>query len=188
VAGHGRNQITRELHEQGIKVSHGSISNFINAYKRKHEQPKPSPNDAGISTVPVNIGGPEMRFSGPDSPLLSGIGQAANNVTPRPTDVNTAVQKQEPIDLQEIDFDDIPVNPDVFTDDVDYNPEYDGVKASTDLITNIRILTLHFQIPTFHFQIALVHILISLISKFLDTSSRKLKRKNQIKHQLQRIC
>jgi hypothetical protein len=129
VAGHGRNQITRELHEQGIKVSHGSISNFINAYKRKHEQPKPSPNDAGISTVPVNIGGPEMRFSGPDSPLLSGIGQAANNVTPRPTDVNTAVQKQEPIDLQEIDFDDIPVNPDVFTDDVDYNPEYDGVEG-----------------------------------------------------------
>jgi hypothetical protein len=107
VAGHGRNQITRELHEQGIKVSHGSISNFINAYKRKHEQeqPKPSPNDAGTG-VHVNIGAAGF-------PLLSGIGQVAtttNNVTPRPTDVNTAVQKQEPIDLQEIDFDDTPVD------------------------------------------------------------------------------
>jgi hypothetical protein len=39
LAGHGRNQITREMHGLGIKVSHGSISNFINAYKRKHEQP-----------------------------------------------------------------------------------------------------------------------------------------------------
>src|ERR1700739_2272446 len=42
LAGHGRNQIDRELSEQGIKVSHGSISNFINAYKRKHEQPRPA--------------------------------------------------------------------------------------------------------------------------------------------------
>ena len=38
MAGHGRNQITRDLHGLGIKVSHGSISNIINAYKRKHEQ------------------------------------------------------------------------------------------------------------------------------------------------------
>src|SRR5215831_7003092 len=37
--GKGRNQITSELHEQGIKVSHGSVSNIINAYKRMHEQP-----------------------------------------------------------------------------------------------------------------------------------------------------
>ena len=75
LAGHGRNQITRELHEQGIKVSHGSISNFINAYKRKHEQPRPSPNDvsAGITTgVSLNIG--------VSSPLLNGIGKAATIV------------------------------------------------------------------------------------------------------------
>ncbi|MGA9150529.1 MAG: hypothetical protein WBZ36_08120, partial [Candidatus Nitrosopolaris sp.] len=107
LTGKGRNQITRELHEQGIRVSHGSISNIIGAYKRKHEQPKPD-DDAGIS-VPLNIGA--------DSPLLTRIGQAANDVTPK--DVNTTVQKQELIDLQEVDFDDIPVNPDVFTDDVD---------------------------------------------------------------------
>ena len=42
LAGHGRNQITRELHEQGIKVSHGSVSNFINAYKRKYEESRPA--------------------------------------------------------------------------------------------------------------------------------------------------
>src|SRR5215472_15013286 len=103
VAGHGRNQITRELHEQGIKVSHGSISNFINAYKRKHEQSQPKPGGFG-SGVPT------------DSPLLTRIGQAANDV-------------KEPIELQEIDFDDTPVDPDVFTDEVDYDPEYDGVEG-----------------------------------------------------------
>jgi hypothetical protein len=39
LAGKGRNQLTRELNEQGIKVSHGSVSNFINAYRKKHNQP-----------------------------------------------------------------------------------------------------------------------------------------------------
>jgi hypothetical protein len=47
--------------------------------------------------------------------------------------VNTAVQKQEPIDLQEIDFDDTPVDPDVFTDEVDYDQEYDGVEGERRL-------------------------------------------------------
>jgi hypothetical protein len=32
----GRNQITREMHEQGVQVSHGSVSNILNVYKRKH--------------------------------------------------------------------------------------------------------------------------------------------------------
>jgi hypothetical protein len=31
-----RNRITRELHEQGVQVSHGSVSNVINGHKRKH--------------------------------------------------------------------------------------------------------------------------------------------------------
>ena len=44
----GRNQITRELHEHGIKVSHGSISNIINAYKRKHEQPTNASISPGV--------------------------------------------------------------------------------------------------------------------------------------------
>src|SRR5215467_13429789 len=121
VAGHGRNQITRELHEQGIKVSHGSISNFINAYKRKHEQEQPKPDDDVGSGVPA------------DSPLLTRIGQAANDLTPK--DV------KEPIDLQEIDFDDTPVDPDVFTDEVDY----DG--AEGDRILNYQYT--NSMIPTF---------------------------------------
>jgi hypothetical protein len=50
LAGHGRNKITHELHEQGIKVSHGSISNIINAYKRKLEQPsQPRPPPIELS-------------------------------------------------------------------------------------------------------------------------------------------
>jgi len=32
LTGKGRNQITRELHEQGVRVSHGSISNIIGMY------------------------------------------------------------------------------------------------------------------------------------------------------------
>src|SRR5215469_2640092 len=53
LTGKGRNQITRELHEQGVRVSHGSISNIIGAYKRKHEQPSQpqvSPDSSDAST------------------------------------------------------------------------------------------------------------------------------------------
>src|SRR5215469_15489037 len=39
LAGHGRNRIDRLLSEQGVKVSHGSISNIIARYRREHEQP-----------------------------------------------------------------------------------------------------------------------------------------------------
>lgn len=73
--GHGRNQITRELHEQGIKISHGSVSDFINAYKRKHEQP-PSPPEQQASSGSNNAG------IGESSPLFSGKGKATS-VTPR---------------------------------------------------------------------------------------------------------
>lgn len=95
LAGHGRNQITREMHGLGIKVSHGSISNIINAYKRKHEQPsqpqicpESRTSNAGIS--------PGVDINNTGSPLLmtfhgSGTGQAvtttnnsnSNVVTPR---------------------------------------------------------------------------------------------------------
>ena len=37
-AGHGRNQIDRELKEQGIKVSRGSITNVIKRYKARTQQ------------------------------------------------------------------------------------------------------------------------------------------------------
>src|SRR5215469_12123384 len=49
LAGHGRNQITRDLNEQGIKISHGSVSNFINAYKRQDEQT--SQSDANMNNT-----------------------------------------------------------------------------------------------------------------------------------------
>jgi hypothetical protein len=85
LAGKGRNQIDRELREQGIKVRHSSISNFINVYKRKHEQPsqpqvcpESRTSNAGIST------GVDINNTG--SPLLmtchgSGIGQTAITTT-----------------------------------------------------------------------------------------------------------
>lgn len=38
-AGHGRNQIDRELKEQGVKVSRGSITNVIKRYKARMQQP-----------------------------------------------------------------------------------------------------------------------------------------------------
>ena len=89
LVGFGRNRIDRELREQGIKVSHGSISNIIHAYKR-HEQPsqrsqlpQPSPssqsppNNANIST------GADMNNTD-GSPLPSRIGLATikRNSTP----------------------------------------------------------------------------------------------------------
>lgn len=97
LAGKGRNQIARELNEQGMKVSHGSVSNFINAYKRQHEQPSQPPQssqtlglqpeaDARIST------GIDMSNTNGSSLLMardgSGTGQAVitnsnSNVIPR---------------------------------------------------------------------------------------------------------
>lgn len=67
LAGTGRNQICRALNGQGIKLSHGSVSNIINAYKREHEslqqksssilQQKQSEVDIGGSLVsPTGLG------------------------------------------------------------------------------------------------------------------------------------
>jgi hypothetical protein len=74
LAGHGRNQIDRELREQKIKVSHGSISNIINAYKRQYEQPLQS--HATIST------GIDMNDTGspPSTPRFS-KGKATSTTT-----------------------------------------------------------------------------------------------------------
>src|SRR5215831_21119542 len=81
LAGHGRNQITREIHRLGIKVSHGSISNIINAYKRKHEQPsqpqicpESRTSNAGIST---GVG------SGTGQAVITTNNSTSNVVTPR---------------------------------------------------------------------------------------------------------
>ena len=74
--GKGRNQITRELHEQGIKVSHGSVSNIINAHKRMQpSQPQVSPESDASTGVDMNsMSSPSStapRDGGPLSHLLN---------------------------------------------------------------------------------------------------------------------
>ena len=53
----------REFYEQGVKVS-GSISNIINAYKRKHEQPLQSDTSGAeqASIITPRDGGPLSNF------------------------------------------------------------------------------------------------------------------------------
>jgi hypothetical protein len=80
LAGKGRNQIERELHGQGIKVSHGSISNIINAYKCKHEQSsgadvnavktqEQTSATAGQNESGLHDKGPSQQHDGPLQPL-----------------------------------------------------------------------------------------------------------------------
>ena len=71
LTGKGRNQITRELHEQGVRVSHGSISNIIGAYKRKHEQPQVSLESSDASTGVDMNSSTAPRDGGPLSHLLN---------------------------------------------------------------------------------------------------------------------
>src|SRR5215467_10226228 len=76
LTGKGRNQITRELHEQGVRVSHGSISNIIGAYKRKHEQPSQpqvslESSDASTGVDLYNTASTTPRDGGPLSHLLN---------------------------------------------------------------------------------------------------------------------
>src|SRR5215510_16448057 len=79
LTGKGRNQITRELHEQGVRVSHGSISNIIGAYNRKHEQPSqpqvsPESSDTSTSVDMNSMSSPSStapRDGGPLSHLLN---------------------------------------------------------------------------------------------------------------------
>jgi hypothetical protein len=46
-----QNQILRELHDQGIKVSRGSVNNFVNAFKRKIQTSMP---DGGDRHIPMS--------------------------------------------------------------------------------------------------------------------------------------
>ena len=54
----------REFYEQGVKVSAGSVSNIINAYKRKHEQPLQSDTSGTeqASIITPKDGGPPSNF------------------------------------------------------------------------------------------------------------------------------
>src|SRR5215469_8475200 len=74
LTGKGRNRITRELHEQGVRVSHGSISNIIRAYKRKHEQPSqpqvsPESSDASTGVDMNSMSTPSSTASRDEGPL-----------------------------------------------------------------------------------------------------------------------
>jgi len=79
LTGKGRNQITCELHEHGVRVSYGSISNIIGAYKRKHEQPSqpqvsPDSSDASTGVDMNSMSSPSStapRDGGPLSHLLN---------------------------------------------------------------------------------------------------------------------
>ncbi len=98
LTGQGRNQIARELHAQGIQVSHGSISNIINAYKRKNEQP-------------IDIGSPSSG---------DGLAVTPNNfVTP-------IIQKREYLDIDFAD-NPYPESDIVSDPDADYDERYDGL-------------------------------------------------------------
>jgi hypothetical protein len=53
------------MSEQGIKVSHGSISNIINSYKQEHEQPSQSLPSSISTTVDESIvGSPSFHEDG----------------------------------------------------------------------------------------------------------------------------
>ena len=147
LSGKGRNQIDRDLHEQGVKVSHGSISNIINAYKHEHEhQPQsPQPEAGSISTgVPMNnIEGSSLLIT------HSGIGRAvsttnSSSVTPKnggPLShllVNMTNSPIEPtlstitnsVTPEELDFSDNPYpesypNPDLHVDNMQVNIKSD---------------------------------------------------------------
>jgi hypothetical protein len=146
LAGKGRNQIDRELHEKGIKVSHGSISNIINTYKRKHEQPLQS-----------DISGTEQTVITPrdGGPLSNFLNEDVNNQPVN--DLNNfeqkdSVQKQE---FEDIDFENTAVDPEIFNNpEIPYDPKLDGLEGEryfthTPNYPNVNPLNISQQVPEF---------------------------------------
>jgi len=119
LTGKGRNQITRELHEQGVRVSHGSISNIIGAYKCKHEQPlQYDTSRIEQANITTNIVTP--KDGGPLSNFL--IENTTTNIDVNNLEQKDSVRTQE----KDIDFVDTPFlisNP---------NADYDGVNSNCD--------------------------------------------------------
>src|SRR5215831_11765552 len=107
LAGKGRNQIDREFRSQGIKVSHGSISNMINKYKREQQPPSP-PQCSIVDNVPSLSMTDDMK-NNIDSPSAN-FGDGLVNVND-----------------QDVDFDSQPeTRTDTLLNDADYNPALDG--------------------------------------------------------------
>jgi hypothetical protein len=116
--GHRRNQIVREFYEQGVKVSAGSVSNIINAYKRKHEQPLQSDTSGAeqASIITPRDGGPLSNFL---SENIDSVNNQVNNFEQK-----DFVQKQE---FEDIDFEETPVDPEIFSNpEIPYDPRGDG--------------------------------------------------------------
>jgi transposase-like protein len=131
IAGNGHNKNHTQISATPVEDIHTeslSQESVINAYEQKYEQPLQAQSQIRSNTAPdKNITGSPTSMA----QVHSGVGQA-NIVTPR--DVNAAIQKHEPIDLQEIDFDDTPIEPDIFSDDVDYDEGCDGIKGERKFI------------------------------------------------------
>jgi hypothetical protein len=51
LSGLGRNQIDRELRQQGVKVSHGSISNIITRHLREKQSQKSITDNGSLITM-----------------------------------------------------------------------------------------------------------------------------------------
>jgi hypothetical protein len=69
-AGHGRNQIDRELREQG-KGKSWLNQQFINAYKRKHEQPRPADTLTRSEPDFANTSYEQYHNTEPDASIIS---------------------------------------------------------------------------------------------------------------------
>jgi hypothetical protein len=121
LTGKGRNQITRELHEQGVRVSHGSISNIIGAYKRKHEQPLQSDRNDHSGIEQANI---TPKDGGPLLNLNEDID--STNVNMNNFEQKYFVQKQE---QEDIDFADTPYPED---------EKFDGLEGERYFTYNIN--------------------------------------------------
>jgi hypothetical protein len=51
LTGHGVNRITRDLHQQGVKVSHGSVSNIVRKFKHEKSQQRQSPPSSQLQLL-----------------------------------------------------------------------------------------------------------------------------------------
>lgn len=128
LAGHGRNSIDRELRAEGVRVSHGSISNIITKYKKSLQpvyssEPQPEQQSSSInSATPINKSGSSTL----ETPGRHGI-ELADSVIAGPlshllkVNPDSIYYRDTPIkpELESVDFDDksypefYPVDPDV---------------------------------------------------------------------------
>jgi hypothetical protein len=116
--GHGRNEIDRLMSQQGIKVSHGSISNIIAAHRHQHEQsPQLQPSNDNATIITTTDQG---DLDGSSISNVNGV-ELADQMEP-------------------IDFDNQPYEPqtDDLLEDVEYSEALDGESGERLLGYNIE--------------------------------------------------